>query len=242
MKKIIIHLDRENEKPFYPRDVRNYVGSIVSKEFEDTFMWHERSTAPFIYSMPQRHSIAIQTYQNNMQDAIEHLCGKLIANPILKLNGASAKIKNVTLQDIDYSSFATGLYEYQTRTPMVIGTTPVQKIDFMELLSAGSDASYEMSQFIRQAIIETIEGQTRHWFGESVDLSDDLMIVLKDASKPFLLHYKDKRDYPAVMMNFVSNRRLPGYVGYKIGMGYGEIRHVSQAKINKIKVSGEQNV
>lgn len=242
MKKIIIDLTRENDKPFYPRDVRNYVGSIVSKEFEDIFMWHERSTAPFIYSMPQKHSIAIQTYQSDLQDAIEHLCGKLIANPILKLNGASARIKNVTLKNIDYSSFATGMYEYQTRTPLIIGTTPGHKRDFMELLDAGNDAAYEMSQFIRQSIIETIETQSRHWFGEGVDLTDNLMIVMKSSFKPFLLHYKEKRDYPAVMMNFVSNIRLPGYVGYKIGMGYGELRHISHVKTNKIKTSGEKNV
>lgn len=234
MKKIIIDLSRENDKPFYPRDVRNYVGSIVSKEFKDIFMWHERSTAPFIYSMPQKHSIAIQTYRTDFQDAIEHLCGKLIANPILKLNGASATIKNVALKSIDYSSFATGMYEYQTRTPLIVGTSPAHKREFTELLDAGKDAEYEMSQFVRQSIVETIETQSRHWFGEGVDLGDNLMIVMKSSFKPFFLHYKEKRDYPAVTMNFVSNIRLPGYVGYKIGIGYGEIRHISHEKTSKI--------
>lgn len=228
MKKILIQYTNENSNRIFPRDVRNYIGSIVDEEYKRLFMWHERSSSPFIYGMPRNGYMSIYTYRNDMDEAIAHACDKIIENQSLKMAGINGKIDSVMVKNTDYSTFQNGMYEYNCRTPIIVGNIIWRHNEFREIMN--SKSQMDLVQFVRSAIAETVSVHTRHYFDEEIDISDSLMIMPKEPIKPFFHKYKDDRWYPAVNMSFISNMRLPQFIGYKIGMGYGEIALYGNSK------------
>lgn len=233
MKKMIIRIDRKNNGKFHSRDVRNYIGAIVDDEYKNLFMHHDRETSPFIYSKPAHNTIVVFSYKEN-NEALRHAAKKIMENKDLTLNGTIAKVISIEIKDTYYSTFDSGMYEYETRTPIIIGTQRSQKKEVVRLHE--ENEILEMIEFIRNSIIETIEVTTRQWFNSGVNL-DNLMIMPKGAYKTAIICYKDDQYYPAVSMRFVSNVRLPAFIGYKIGLGYGELRHIKHEKSLNIKGS-----
>jgi hypothetical protein len=235
MKKMIIHIERENEARFYPRDVRNYIGAIVDEQYKDLFMHHEKTTSPFAYSKPAKNTIVIYSFLESNTEALRHAAEKVMSHRTIALNGSSSKVISVEIKEARYSTFAQGMYEYETRTPIVVGTLKSQKIEFSKMYQDSDTLG--LVEFTRNAIIEAIEVNTRHWFGEGIDLGESLMIIPKSGFKTHRLRYNETHAFPAVTMRFVSNVQLPTFIGYKIGLGYGELIHIKHEKQTPIKKS-----
>jgi len=235
MKKIILHILRGNDNFLNPRDVRNYVGSIVGEEFKDLFMWHERSTPAFLYSRPQKNSIAIVTYRNDLSDAISHLCESVKNNPHIVAGGANATVISVDVKNVEYSDFGSGFFDYRTRTPLVVGSNREEIKNFDAIAGGKIVDTFALVDYIRNSIVDTITAESKDWFSKSVDLSS-LVIVPKGDIKTFFVKYNTTSNFPAVHFEFVSNMRLPEFIGYKIGMGYGEIRNTFSNKNKKREI------
>lgn len=235
MEKMIIHIERGNDARFFPRDVRNYIGAIVDEQYKDLFMHHERTTSPIVYSKPEKNTIVIYSFLESNADALRHAAQKVVSHPVINLNGSTSTVTSVEIKEARYSSFAKGMYEYETRSPIIVGTLKSHKMDFSKMYQEGDTLG--LVEFTRNAIIEAIEVNTRHWFGEGVDLGESLMIIPKSGFKTHRLRYNEAQAFPAVTMRFVSNIQLPTFIGYKIGLGYGELIHIKHEKQTPIKKS-----
>ena len=80
----------------------------------------------------------------------------------------------------------------------------------------------DLTRYIAHRIKSDAEYQIKNWFGLDLKINDFSIISISNLKQLFL-DYKDGVKVPAVTMDFVSNFRLPRFVGYKIGLGWGEI-------------------
>ena len=230
--KLIVTYEKplEGKQRLFPRDIRNYLNSIVDeseKDLKDMVAWHERKTAPFIYSMPNRKSFAVMTYKSDKKtkDAFKRLVELINENNQIsfKTNNINTKVKEAYIAKFDYTKFQTGFYERELRTPMVIATSKQDYAKSRELSKDGKIDNDKLQELVVDAIKQSIIASNRDWFREDVEgMLDDIMILCKDL-KYFPMKYKDNEWYPAIQGTIVSNVYLPEFVGYKIGLGYGEL-------------------
>jgi len=211
--KIIVGTKQEIPKSIFPRDIRNYVGSIVDKKYKDFFMWHKHKQPPVIYVKPFKKGFEIVFYFNNFE-AISHLIDKIKGNK----NFYGVEIKKVWSKE---ESLIPPLkivnpITYNTRTPIIVGTNSVE----WGIVNNIKDNEKKLKDYFIYKIKDTISYQLKEYIGISVDLKD-VQINIKEYSF-FFQKYKES-SYPAFMGTFDSNYQLPRFVGYKIGLGYGEI-------------------
>jgi hypothetical protein len=200
---------------FRPRDVRNYVGSIVDEKYKDLAMWHKNTTPELIYVKPFKDSFEIISNKNDIS-LISHIADKIEDNP----NFYGKKIERVWLKSEQFNFPQRGLTSYITRTPIIIGTNE-REIGVSYACKVKNDIDGLVS-FVTHRIKSDMEYQIKNWFGLDLRV-DEFKILSVSEFKQLFLDYKDGVKVPAVTMNFTSNFRLPRFVGYKIGLGWGEI-------------------
>ena len=211
--KIVVKL--KDAGGFKPRDVRNYVGSIVDEKYKDLAMWHKNATPELIYVKPFRESFEIISNKNDIS-LMSHIAEKIEDHP----NFYGKKIERVWLKNEQFNFPQRGLTTYTTRTPIIIGTN--EKEIGISFACKVKNNMEDLTRYIAHRIKSDAEYQIKNWFGLDLKI-DDFSIISISNLKQLFLDYKDGVKVPAVTMDFVSNFRLPRFVGYKIGLGWGEI-------------------
>ena len=211
--KIVVKL--KDAGGFKPRDVRNYVGSIVDEKYKDLAMWHKNATPELIYVKPFKESFEIISNKNDIS-LISHIAEKIEDHP----NFYGKKIERVWLKNEQFNFPQRGLTTYMTRTPIIIGTN--EKEIGISFACKVKNNMEDLTRYIAHRIKSDAEYQIKNWFGLDLKINDFSIISISNLKQLFL-DYKDGVKVPAVTMDFVSNFRLPRFVGYKIGLGWGEI-------------------
>ncbi len=222
--KLIVLYEKElvGKQRLFPRDIRNYIGSISSDEDKEYTMWHKREIPHLIYMMPNRKGFAIVSYKDDdfTKELFDRILSSIKENQEIsfKENNIKTKVKEAYIINYGYTRFTPQYEERKLKTPMIMRqfqraksiTRDVDKIDMREL-----------ERLVTDEIKESITYMNQEWFNETVDL-DDLMLVYKDL-KYVVIKYNDNQYFPAVYATIISNKKLPDFIGYNIGMGYGEL-------------------
>ncbi len=200
---------------FKPRDIRNYVGSIVDENFKDLAMWHKHATPELIYVKPFKNSFEIISVKNDIS-IISHIADKIEKNR----DFYGKKIEKVFLKNEQFLFPQRGLTFYSTRTPIIIGNN--EKEIGITFACKKNNNIEDLKRYITHRIKSDAEYQIKEWFGLDLKI-DEFTITSMSNIKQLFLGYKDNIKFPAITMDFVCNYRLPRFVGYKIGLGWGEI-------------------
>jgi hypothetical protein len=209
-----------------PRDIRNYLGAIThdDEELNKIVMWHERKQPSIIYTMPNRKSFAILSFlpETEAKKYFIKIKNAIERNPNISIGGVCVQVGEVFTTDYEYTNFSNGFFEREFRTPFILG---VSKQDYAIARELSKDEKIDMprlEKMMSDTIKESILFQQRDWFGEEIFNTDDLMLIYKDI-KYLSVEYKKGEWYPAVRATVISNKLLPHFLGYKIGLGYGEL-------------------
>lgn len=227
MKLVVIFKDAiTGNKRLLPRDIRNYLGAITqdNEELHRLVMWHEHKQPPFIYSMPNRKSFGIFSFlkEDEIANHFKSLKKAIESNPILKLAGLDLEVKEVFTTSYEYTRFQEGFFERKFITPMILGSSKREYARARQLSEGNNIDKAELNSFITDTINESIRFQNRDWFEVEDFEVEDLMLMYKDV-KYTVVKYNETQWYPAVMATVISNKMLPQFLGYKCGMGYGEL-------------------
>lgn len=230
MKLIVLY-----EKPLagkerlFPRDIRNYIGSISSEDDKEYTMWHKREIPHIIYTMPNRKGFAIVSYKDDdfTKELFKRIKASIENNPDLMFRKSKInnKVKEVYTINFGYSNMVPQYEERRILTPILMRqfarakaiTRGVDKVDMAEL-----------EKLVTDEIKGSIEYMNKEWFNKEVDLSD-LMLVYKNLEY-LVVKYKDDQYFPAIKGTIISNKKLPDFIGYNIGLGYGELERVKNTQ------------
>jgi hypothetical protein len=200
---------------FKPRDVRNYVGSIVDEKFKDLAMWHKHATPELIYVKPFKNSFEIISPKNDIT-LISHIAEKIEKNR----DFYGKKIEKVFLKNEQFLFPQRGLTCYSTRTPIIIALN--SKEIGITLACKKNNEMDDLKRYLTHRIESDAEFQIKEWFGLDLKINEFAITSISNIKQLFL-DYKDGIKFPAITMDFVCNYRLPRFIGYKIGLGWGEI-------------------
>jgi len=209
-----------DNKKVKPRDIRNIMMSALKDEATASKISNkkkkEHTQSTFVYPKPRPRSFEIVSYTNDL-DALAELELALVGKTI-NLAGKDVLITDAKWENEQYESLKQELSMYKTRTPIVITSNPVEH-KLVYNLSRKDDDSLE--KYIIQKIKEMIQIQVKEFFNKEISL-DDLMIKITEFNKVTVDVAKGRYEQ-AVYMSFMSNYRLPRFLGFKNGLGFGEI-------------------
>ncbi|RLD47242.1 MAG: hypothetical protein DRI86_00930 [Bacteroidetes bacterium] len=222
-----------------PRDIRNYINSIIpekEKELKDFFAWHKKGeSSPVIYQLPNRKSFAILSYKEDSQakKMFSELIDLIKENRKLsfKKDNIKLEIENIKINDnFKYTNFEDGFTEKRIHSPLIIASSNQDYAKSRELSANDNIDMKKLKTLAIDAITQSIIKTHRDWFGKEIDESiiDNLMIMFKNDLEYHVIKYKDNEYYPAIRGTIVCNMKLPDYLGYKIGLGYGELTNLKQ--------------
>jgi hypothetical protein len=87
------------------------------------------------------------------------------------------------------------------------------------------ESTKEMEKLLKKRIEDMVALQTKEFFGKEVILDDLEIKLLSWNVRTITPNRKERKDkyVQGVYAEFVSNYKLPRYLGYLSGLGYGEI-------------------
>lgn len=236
MKIVILFKNKyQSKKRLEPRDIRNYIGSITENnpELNKFVMWHERSLSPIIYSMPNPTSAAIFLFDKTSKKSevfAEEIKKAILANSTLYVNDEIIEIADVRILEHHYTDFNKGYYERELKTPMIIAVSKSEYARARKLSVDKDNIDYnKLEELVIEKITESIMTQTATWQGKENDISGELIVKFRDL-KYTPIKYKEGIYFPAVRGAIISNMKLPQFLGYKIGLGYGELLTIKEMK------------
>ncbi len=206
----------------FPRDIRNYIGSISTDADKEFTMWHKREIPHIIYMMPNRKGFAIVSYKddNFTKELFQRILSSIKQNPNIsfKNGNITTKVKEAYIINYGYKEMTPQFEERRLKTPMLMRqfqraksiTKDIENVDVGEL-----------EKLVTDEIKESIIYMNREWLGKELEL-DDLMLIYRDL-KYTVVKYKDNQYFPAVYGTIIANKKLPDFIGYNVGMGYGEL-------------------
>ena len=216
---------------FNPRDVRNFIGSIAEEKDKDFVMHHGHGLSPVIYANPYRNKFEIIFAKSDDRslNIMNDLANKLKSG--IRFYGD--KINNVEISYDDYISFnenEKGMFFYKSKVPFVLAINNTEyKILFN--VSKNNDKS-DFIKFLKRRIKESILFQAKEFlnWNFSLDLLDKIEVYFQNDDKHFVfrnIKYKD-RILPVMYLSFIANYRLPEFLGYKLGLGFGQFACIGQ--------------
>jgi hypothetical protein len=218
-----------NLSGFDSRDIRNFIGSIADEKDKDFVMYHGNGLSPVIYSKPYRNIFEITFAKSNEKsiNVIGDLANKLNSGNFLCYG---EKINKVDVSYDNYLSFEDKkeMVFYKSRTPFVLGVNNTEyKILFN--VSQKSDKT-DFMKYLKRRIIDSVIFQAKEYLNNELplDLLDKIEIYFQNQNNQFVfknIKYKDKI-LPVMYLSFISNHRLPEFLGYKMGLGFGQIFNI----------------
>jgi len=223
--KIVIYFKgsilKDDKPAVHAKDVRRYIGSIVSDKYKKLFLWHESSPAPFLYLKPHKDCFEILTYREDMSDAIEHIIARVTLNPEIKLNGVSLEVERVRVKNDRFAVIEEGKFRYRTRTPIIIGASKTEHAIYNSI----KDDEEKLKEFTTKCILDSVKYQIKQYFDFDFEAVEDGTILYHNLDHFTVKHYHgDGFEWrPAVWCDFTCSYSLPQTVGYKNGLGFGQI-------------------
>ena len=218
-----------NLSGFDSRDIRNFIGSIANEKDKDFVMYHGNGLSPVIYSKPYRNIFEITFAKSDEQsiNVIGDLANKLNSKNFLCYG---ERINKVDVSYDNYLSFEDKkeMVFYKSRTPFVLGVNNTEyKILFN--VSQKSDKT-DFMKYLKRRIIDSVIFQAKEYLNNELplDLLDKIEIYFQNQNNQFVfknIKYKDKI-LPVMYLSFISNHRLPEFLGYKMGLGFGQIFNI----------------
>ena len=218
-----------NLSGFDSRDIRNFIGSIANEKDKDFVMYHGNGLSPVIYSKPYRNIFEITFAKSDEQsiNVIGDLANKLNSKNFLCYG---ERINKVDVSYDNYLSFEDKkeMVFYKSRTPFVLGVNNTEyKILFN--VSQKSDKT-DFIKYLKCRIIDSVIFQAKEYLNNELplDLLDKIEIYFQNQNNQFVfknIKYKDKI-LPVMYLSFISNYRLPEFLGYKMGLGFGQIFNI----------------
>lgn len=237
MKIVLFFRERVKASELSPRDFRNLLGSLAREEDKDLVMWHERKPSPIIFGKPFGNTIDIYTYQDELMEPVfDDLVPKLLKLKEIKLGGLTLHIDKILYKSFSFPRIEKGLFQYKILSPVIYGAS---KTDFFNA-SLAKDNKEALHNMIRSQIFDSVAYQAEHYTGQHVDVHDS-MIIFHDDFKNFVVHTDDERFNPAFTGTITTDFRLPHFIGYKFGLGYGQVQllgakhRAEQEELNKRK-------
>lgn len=225
----------EGDGRLLPRDIRNYIASIckTDKELHAMVMSHEHKQPTFIFSMPNRKSFGIYTFKKDTRTkgALNRLKQLIIANPNIMIKNVSVVAQKVFTAPFEFTRFEYGFEERRLRTPLIIASTEFEYAMCAKHTKENFDQAW-LEKYVADKIKEVTILMCRDWYGqEEADrveaMLEEGIILFKDlVYSP--IQYKENLYYPAVRGTIISNFQLPLYIGYKCGLGYGELSSMKE--------------
>jgi len=150
---------------------------------------------------------------------LNHIAEKLKDKEI-SIKNIKAKIEKVWFKNEEFIIPQKGLCFYETRTPVILSTN---NTEFKIVYAINTNNNIEeMKKFIEYRIKKDIEYKAKEYFNLDLDLKDLNLIIQNENIR--LVEYKEGlKKFQAVFMKFASNYSLPRFIGYKTGLGWGEI-------------------
>ena len=212
-----------------PKDIRNFVMAkmdSIDKSAMDKLANKDKEgneQSLFIYPKPKPNSFEVLNYNNDfktmalLEQAIMGIDGKGCNT---NLAGNDIKINKIIWKEEEYQIPIKELSIYKTRTPIVISINPTE-----HKMAHAFDKNGKLSELLRKRIIDITKMQCKQFFNLDIKL-DDLEIKVINMNKITVTPDKiNRKDFycQAVYCEFISNYKLPRFLGYQTGMGYGEI-------------------
>ena len=218
------------EKPLHDltsRNVRDFLASINRRdEYTDRILWHKHIPPELIFRKPTRDGyLEVINYSNNIE-MMKYLKKIAAGKEIYNSSGRSRIIKvSLKTANFEMPKVAPMIAVYKTRTPVIIASN---KQEIEKVRDTGlEDSDESLRMFLKEFILDSVFYQIRHYLG--IDIPEkQRKSVLIDVSevKYFYVSYPKKEvklSFPAVRCRVVSNFILPGFIGYRIGYGVGEL-------------------
>ena len=223
--RIVLTFEKESVKDITPRDVRNFCGSITDQKFNKIIMYHGNDAPPIIYKKPLEYAVEIAFYENNFY-AFQHLMDRLEKH---KDNFFGRKIKKIIPKDDGYMPpffLGSQTVEYSTRTPIIITTNQIEhKMKY----------SFEQNGKIKDYVLFRLKRNLSYQlecYTKIKQSFDNLVLDFKDF-KVVTEKYKEGSNFIGFWTKFTSNYQLPEMVGYKTGLGYGQLVKDASIEIKK---------
>jgi len=220
--KIKLFTDKSfDNKKVRPRDIRNIMMSALRNEEISSRIGNKgkskNTQSLFVFPKPRPRSFEILSYGNDLE-ALAEIEVALVGKSF-NLGGKDVLITNCEWENEGYENIRQDLVSYKTRTPIVITSNSVEHKLVYNL--ARQDDDSELKRYIVSKIKEMIIIQVKEFFNKDIDLSD-LIIKINDFNK-ITVKITDDCYEQAVYIQFMSNYRLPRFLGFKNGLGFGEI-------------------
>jgi len=219
----------------FPRDIRNYLASITKEDTEahNAIMNHNNRQAEIIFSMPNRKSFAIFSYVggNGSKRVFETIEKRIKENPNIRIGNVSIQADKVFHTDFKFTRFECGMYERLLKTPLIIAKTKEELEECIAHTKGGNVDKKWLEDYTAKKIKELIRVMARDWFGNEALFDEELentIIAYKDLKYSPVRYKKGGVIFPAVKGTIISNRFLPNFIGYKCGMGFGELASLKE--------------
>jgi hypothetical protein len=206
------------------REIREAVIDITqNSEYESVINWHTKKPPFVIFSKPYSKCTNIYTFKKDIADFLKT---KLLERRVLYVpagNNFHKKvfIKNVSIDKLDYEPVKDGnLYLYSTRMPIItaVHENEIKVNTVVKKIGAISDVE---TTILENIISRTLKYTIKHHFNRDIELNDLKIKAIE--SRQVEYWYKEGVQLPGWLGTFFSNYKLPTFVGYKIGLGFGEI-------------------
>lgn len=229
MKAVFLFEGVLKENSITPRDIRNLIMSklnVVDKNVMDKLANKDKvgnEQSLFIYPKPRPNSFEVLNYSNDFQ-AMSLLETVIMGTDGKGCNatlaGNEIKIKKILWKEEEYQLPVRELSIYKTRTPIIISVNNVEH----KMAYAFAERN-NLDTLLKKRIIDITKIQCKQFFNLEIEI-DDLDIKIMSINK--ITVYPDNINrkgvyYQAVYCEFVSNYKLPRFLGYQTGLGYGEI-------------------
>jgi len=212
--KLKVYTDK-NIKNLRPIDIRKIIGSITDDKYIDLVLWHKHTPPEVLYSKPLNNSFEIINYTNNLE-LLTHIKEKLQNIELFK----QAKVIKTEILPEDYIIPQKGLYVYETRTPIILSINPVE---YKIIYAINQNNNLEdLRKYLTSKFIKDINHKLKHYFNTSIKI-DDLNLILQDKRIRLVEVKDDEKKRQAIFLKFASNYKLPRFVSYSNGLGWGEL-------------------
>ncbi len=213
-----------------PRNIRNLILALLEKSGHiDAIpvvankVKVKNTQSTFVFPKPRSKSFEVISYGNDLitLEKIE----KSLFNQTINLCGVETKITECNWKEEGYMvpQKLNELSIYTTRTPIVIAVNPIEyKIVFNKSRTQDDQMKGWLEDKIKGMIKKQYEDM---FFGVEAPKMEDFSIKLLEWNKITVDAGKHEvgKYHQAMFCKFVSNYRLPRFVGYGNGMGFGEL-------------------
>lgn len=222
MKAILLFNKKVDSKFLYPRDIRNFIMKSLDDQDAADYLGNKQKTghsqSETVYVKPHSNGFEVVNYVNNFGH-MEKLESDIVGKSI-KVGKEDVLIRDILWKEEEYIVPTRELTLYKTRTPIILSVNPIEHKIVYNRQKNGT-----IGEYLKQKIEKITTLQMEQFFGYTPSF-DGLEIKMTNVDYITINPHKSKgeeRYSQAIFASFVSSHRLPRFIGYQTGLGFGEI-------------------